>query len=363
MFIRYIFSILIIFFSYLFAHERKLYVYNWSDYITDNTLSEFEKKTGIKIIYDVFDSNEILEGKLMTGNTGYDIVVPTSNFLARQSSLGIFQPIQKNLLPNYKNLDFHLLKKMGNAGNKYAIPYLWSTTGIGYNVQKVKKALGKDAPVDSWDLIFKIENLKKLKNCGVSFLDSPEEIFSIVLNYLGKNPNSLYEEDYSLATEFLLKLRPYIRYFHSSHHINDLVNGNICVAIGWAGDILQLQYQNFSFQKTKKYDINYSIPKEGTLAFFDMLAIPKGAKNISEIYQFLNYLLEPKVIAEISSKTFYSNINKKAYLFLNKNFQKNSALYPPLSVISKIFLLKPNNLNAQLNRFRTRSWIRVKSGL
>ena len=224
----------------LAAEQKTLHVYNWSDYIAPDTVANFEKETGIKVVYDVFDSNEVLEGKLMAGSTGFDLVVPSASFLERQLAAGVFQPLDKSKLPNWKNLDPEVLKLVAkhDPENKYAMPYLWATTGIGYNVDKVKAVLGKDAPVDSWDLVLKPENLEKLKSCGVSFLDAPEEIFATVLNYLGKDPNSSKADDYTgPATDLLLKLRPNIRYFHSSQYINDLANGDICVAIGWAGDV------------------------------------------------------------------------------------------------------------------------------
>jgi len=343
------------------AADKTLHVYNWSDYIAPNTVPDFEKQSGIKVVYDVFDSNEVLEGKLMAGSTGYDIVVPSSSFLARQLQSGVFQPLDKSKLPNYKNLDPDLLKKVEqhDPGNKYAIPYLWATTGIGYNVDKVKAALGKDAPVNSWDLVLKPENLEKLKSCGVSFLDAPEEIFATVLNYLGKNPNSSDAKDYSgAATDLLLKLRPSIRYFHSSQYINDLANGNTCVAIGWAGDVLQAK--NRAAAAKNGVNIAYSIPKEGALAFFDMLAIPKDAKNMDEAYQFLNYLMEPAVMANISNKIFYASGNKASVPLVEASVRDNPGIYPNAETMAKLFVLKVQD--PKLDRVRTRAWTKVKSG-
>ncbi|MFQ9623473.1 MAG: extracellular solute-binding protein, partial [Enterobacteriaceae bacterium] len=183
----------------LAAEQKTLHVYNWSDYIAPDTVANFEKETGIKVVYDVFDSNEVLEGKLMAGSTGFDLVVPSASFLERQLAAGVFQPLDKSKLPNWKNLDPEVLKLVAkhDPDNKYAMPYLWATTGIGYNVDKVKAVLGKDAPLNSWDLVLKPENLEKLKSCGVSFLDAPEEIFATVLNYLGKDPNSTKADDYT----------------------------------------------------------------------------------------------------------------------------------------------------------------------
>ncbi|RWR02063.1 spermidine/putrescine ABC transporter substrate-binding protein [[Pantoea] beijingensis] len=343
------------------AEQKTLHVYNWSDYISADTVPNFEKQSGINVVYDVFDSNEVLEGKLMAGSTGYDIVVPSSSFLARQLQSDVFQPLDKSKLPNYKNLDPALLEKVAqhDPGNKYAIPYLWATTGIGYNVDKVKAVLGQDAPVDSWDLVLKPENLEKLKSCGVSFLDAPEEVFSTVLNYLGKDPNSSDPKDYSgPATDLLLKLRPSIRYFHSSQYINDLANGNICVAIGWAGDVLQAK--NRAVAAKNGVNIAYSIPKQGALAFFDTLAIPKDAKNVDEAYQFLNYLMEPKVIADISNKMFYANGNKASVPLIDASVRDNPGIFPTPDIMSKLFVLKVQD--PRLDRVRTRAWTKVKSG-
>jgi len=343
------------------AEDKTLHVYNWSDYISADTVPNFEKASGIKVVYDVFDSNEVLEGKLMAGSTGYDVVVPSSSFLARQLQSGVFQELDKSKLPNYKNLDPELMKKVAqhDPDNKYAIPYLWGTTGIGYNVEKVKAALGADAPVNSWDLVLKPENLEKLKSCGVSFLDAPEEIFATVLNYLGKDPNSSDAKDYSgAATDLLLKLRPSIRYFHSSQYINDLANGNTCVAIGWSGDILQAK--NRAEQAKNGVHLAYSVPKEGALAFFDMMAIPKDAKNLDAAYQWLNYIMDPKVIADVSNKMSYANGNKASLPLINADIRNNPGIFPTPEAMSKLFVLKVQD--PKLDRARTRAWTRVKSG-
>lgn len=325
----------------LAAEEKTLHVYNWSDYIAPDTVANFTKETGIKVVYDVFDSNEVLEGKLMAGSTGFDLVVPSASFLERQLMAGVFQPLDKSKLPNWKNLDPELLQLVAkhDPDNKYAMPYMWATTGIGYNVDKVKAALGKDAPVNSWDLVLKPENLEKLKSCGVSFLDAPEEIFATVLNYLGKDPNSTKADDYSgPATDLLLKLRPNIRYFHSSQYINDLANGDICVAVGWAGDVMQASKR----AKEAKNGVNiaYSIPKEGALAFFDVFAMPADAKNKDEAYQFLNYLMRPDVIANVSNHIYYANANKAATPLENDDVRNNPGIYPTPDIRAKLFSLK-----------------------
>ena len=343
------------------ADEKTLHIYNWSDYIAPNTVPDFQKETGIKVVYDVFDSNEVLEGKLMAGSTGFDLVVPSASFLERQLAAGVFQPLDKSKLPNYKNMDPELLKMVAqhDPGNKYAIPYLWATTGIGYNVDKVKAVLGKDAPVDSWDLVLKPENLEKLKSCGVSFLDAPAEIYATVLNYLHLDPNSTKASDYTgAANDLLLKLRPNIRYFHSSQYINDLANGDICVAIGWAGDVMQAG--NRAKEAKNGVNVAYSIPKEGALAFFDVFAIPADAKNLDEAYQFLNYLMEPKVISQISNTVYYASGNKAATPLVNEDVRNNPGIYPPADVQAKLFTLKVQD--PKIDRVITRSWTKVKTG-
>ncbi|MDU4267185.1 MAG: spermidine/putrescine ABC transporter substrate-binding protein PotF [Enterobacter hormaechei] len=321
----------------LAAEQKTLHVYNWSDYIAPDTVANFEKETGIKVVYDVFDSNEV------------DLVVPSASFLERQLTAGVFQPLDKSKLPNWKNLDPDVLKLVAkhDPENKYAMPYLWATTGIGYNVDKVKAALGPDVKLDSWDVVLKPENLEKLKSCGVSFLDAPEEIFATKADdYTGP------------ATDLLLKLRPNIRYFHSSQYINDLANGDICVAIGWAGDVWQAA--NRAKEAKNGVNVSYFIPKEGALAFFDVFAMPADAKNKEEAYQFLNYLMRPEVIAHISDHVYYANGNKASVPLVSEEIRNNPAIYPPADVFAKLFTLKVQE--PKIDRVRTRAWTKVKSG-
>ncbi|MCG8707328.1 spermidine/putrescine ABC transporter substrate-binding protein PotF [Brenneria sp. 4F2] len=343
------------------AEKKVLHIYNWSDYIAPDTLDNFQKTSGINVVYDVFDSNEVLEGKLMAGSTGFDLVVPSDSFLERLRTAGVFQPLDWSRLPNAKNLDPELMKLVAqhDPDNKYAVPYLWNTTGIGYNVDKVKAVLGNDAPLDSWDLVLKPENLAKLKSCGVAFLDAPEDIFAAVLNYQGKDPNSGNEKDYrQSATELLLKLRPSIRYFHSSQYINDLANGDICVAIGWSGDVIQAA--NRAAEAKNGVNIGYSIPKEGAQVTFDMFAIPADAKRVDEAYQFLNYIMRPEVIADISNYVFYASANRASVPLLNEAVRNNPGIYPSDEVRAKLYITK--DMSPRLDRIRTRAWTRVKSG-
>lgn len=339
--------------------EPTVRVYNWSDYIGETTLEDFQKATGITPVYDVFDSNETLEGKLLAGHTGYDVVVPSSNFLAKQIKAGAFQKLDKSQLPNWQNLDPALLKQLekSDPGNQYGVPYLWGTNGIGYNVDKVKAALGTDK-LDSWAILFEPENLKKLSKCGVSFMDSPDEVYPAVLQYLGLDPNSTNPDDYKKAEAQLLKVRPYITYFHSSKYISDLANGNICVAFGYSGDVFQARSR--AEEAKKGVNIGYAIPKEGANLWFDLLAIPKDAKNVKEAHAFINYLLQPEVIAKVSDYVGYANPNPKAGELMNAELRQDETVYPPQAVMDKLYVMK--ELPPQILRLETRSWTRVKSG-
>ena len=336
-----------------------VHIYNWSDYIGETTLADFEKATGIKPVYDVFDSNETLEGKLLAGRTGYDVVVPSNHFLGKQIKAGAFQKLDKSQLPNYSNLDPVLLKRLeqNDPGNQYAVPYLWGTNGIGYNVEKVKAVLGIDK-IDSWSVLFEPENIKKLHSCGVAFLDSADEMMPTVLNYMGLNANSTNPKDYAKATDKLLAVRPYVTYFHSSKYIGDLANGDICVAIGFSGDIFQAKHR--AEEAKKGVNIAYSIPKEGGALWFDMLAIPKDSANVKEAHAFINYLLKPEVIAQVSDYVGYANPNPGSDKLMEQSIRTDEAVYPPQAVLDKTYVsieLPPN-----IQRLMTRSWTKVKSG-
>ncbi|UVK91200.1 polyamine ABC transporter substrate-binding protein [Pseudomonas sp. B21-051] len=336
-----------------------VHIYNWSDYIGETTLADFQKETGIKPVYDVFDSNETLEGKLLAGRTGYDVVVPSNHFLGKQIKAGAFQKLDRSQLPNYANLDPVLLKRLeqNDPGNQYAVPYLWGTNGIGYNVEKVKAVLGIDK-IDSWSVLFEPENIKKLHSCGVAFLDSADEMMPTVLNYMGLNANSTNPKDYAKATDKLLAVRPYVTYFHSSKYIGDLANGDICVAIGFSGDIFQAKHR--AEEAKKGVNIAYSIPKEGGALWFDMLAIPKDSSNVKEAHAFINYLLKPEVIAQVSDYVGYANPNPGSDKLMEQSIRTDEAVYPPQAVLDKTYVsveLPPN-----IQRLMTRSWTKVKSG-
>ncbi|MGA6176122.1 polyamine ABC transporter substrate-binding protein [Delftia sp. zbq_16] len=336
-----------------------VHIYNWSDYIGETTLEDFEKTTGIKPSYDVFDSNETLEGKLLAGRSGYDIVVPSNHFLGKQIKAGAFQKLDRSLLPNWKNLDPELLKQLetNDPGNLYAVPYLWGTNGIGYNVEKVKAALGIDE-VDSWAVLFEPENLKKLNSCGVAFMDSPDEMYPSVLNYLGLDPRSTNPDDYKKAEAKLMELRPYVTYFHSSKYIGDLANGNICIAFGYSGDVFQAAAR--ADEAGKGIEIAYSIPKEGANLWFDLMAIPADAPNPKEAHAFMNYVLDPAVIAPISDYVGYANPNPASDKLMDQEVRNDPSIYPSPEVMSKLYI--STELPPKIMRQMTRSWTKIKSG-
>ena len=341
------------------ADDKVLHVYNWSDYIAPDTIANFEKESGIKVVYDVFDSNETLEAKLLAGKSGYDIVVPSNNFLAKQIKAGVYQELDKSKLSNYDNLNKSLLKavSVSDPDNKHAFPYMWGSIGIGYNPEKVKAALGVDK-IDSWDVLLKPENIAKLKSCGVSFLDSPTEMLPIALHYLGLPTDSQKPDDLKKAEELFLKIRPSIGYFHSSKYISDLANGNICVAVGYSGDIQQAKSR--AAEAGGKVKVAYDIPKEGAGSFFDMVAIPKDAENVTGAYAFMNYLLKPEVMAAITDSVRFPNGNEKATALVDKEITSDPGIYPPADVQAKLYAIA--DLPAATQRLMTRSWTKIKSG-
>ncbi|MBE7215399.1 MULTISPECIES: polyamine ABC transporter substrate-binding protein [Shewanella] len=340
--------------------EEVVRVYNWSDYIAEDTLANFEKETGIRVIYDVFDSNEVVEAKLLSGSSGYDIVVPSNSFLAKQIKAGAFQKLDSNQLPNHKNLNPELMKQLETAdpGNQYSVPYLWGTNGIGYNEAKVKAVLGDDAPVDSLELIFNPKYAEKLASCGLALLDSADEMVPMAMLYLGLDPNSTKSEDFKKAGKVLAKVRPYITYFHSSRYITDLANGDICVAFGYSGDIFQAAAR--AEEADNGQVISYAIPKEGANLWFDMLAIPADAKNVHNAHTFINYLLRPEVIAPITNYVAYANPNLAAQEFVDKEILNDTSIYPNEEILKRLYVGEVRPLKAQ--RVMTRVWTKVKSG-
>ena len=341
------------------ADNKVLHVYNWSDYIAPDTIANFEKESGIKVVYDVFDSNETLEAKLLAGKSGYDIVVPSNSFLAKQIKAGVYQELDKSKLSNYDNLNKSLLKavSVSDPDNKHAFPYMWGSMGIGYNPEKVKAALGVDK-IDSWDVLMKPENIAKLKSCGVSFLDSPTEMLPVALHYLGLPTDTTKKADLKQAEDLFMKIRPSIGYFHSSKYISDLANGNICVAVGYSGDIYQAKSR--AEEAGGKVKVSYNIPKEGAGSFFDMVAIPKDAENVEAAYAFMNYLLKPDVMAAITNSVRFPNGNEKATALVDKDITSDPGIYPSAEVQSKLYAIA--DMPAATQREMTRSWTKIKSG-
>lgn len=329
----------LLFFGFVFGNKSQaadavVNVYNWSNQIGKKTIAQFEQETGIKVHYEVFDSNEMLETKLIIGGSGYDIVSPTDNFLDRQLESDLYLPLDKNKLPNWVNLDSKFMQIMAkhDPENRYAIPNVLMTTGIGYNVEQLKKRLGdnffnKDLKNNSWALIFEPEYTEKLKDCGIALIDSPTDIISSALIYLHLDPNSENPEDYAKVSILINKIRPDIRYIHSSRYIDDLANGNICIALGWSGDVLQAADRAKNAQNG--IQIQYVIPKEGGLVAFDTLAIPKDAPHPEAAHAFLNFMLRGDVAAQVTNELHFANANQVANEhFVNPEIIQNNAIYP-----------------------------------
>ncbi len=344
--------------SQISAQSRTLNVYNWSDYIDESILTDFTKETGIKVTYDVFDSNEILETKLLAGGTGYDIVVPSGTFLSRQITAGVFQPLDKSKLSNLSNMWSTITERTNtyDPDSKYSINYMWGTTGIGYNVSKAKEILG--GPVVSWDVVFDPQKLAKFKECGIHVLDAPAELVPAALNYLGKNPDSKDAGDIAEASTLLAKLTPNVQKFHSSEYINALANGDICLAVGWSGDIFQARDR--AAEAKAGVEVGYAIPKEGALMWFDQMAVPSDARNVAEAHEFLNYIMRPDVIAKASNYVYYANGNKASQPLLEKDVLEDPAIYPDAATLAKTYITTP--YDAKIQRIVTRAWTKVKTG-
>lgn len=345
------------------AHSQGvLNIYNWSDYIADDTIKNFEKETGIKVRYDTFDNNEILHAKLVAGKTGYDLVVPSSNWAAIQLSGGLLTKLDKSKIPNYKNLDPAIMGGLVklDAGNAHLIPWLWGFTTVGINVDKVKAALGSTPmPENVYDLVFDEKYMSKLKSCGVSYLDSASEIIPTMLHYQGKNAYSRSAADYKEALPALQKVRPYITLFSSSGYINDLASGSLCVALGWSGDI-NIARQRAIDNKTGQ-KIEALIPKTGGVPFYDTMAIPADAQNSENAYKFINYILKPEVHASITNKVFYANPNKESLKFVNKDVAENRSVF--LAETDQKKLVAVDSVPNDIRRTITRIYTSFKTGL
>ncbi|MBZ6077130.1 polyamine ABC transporter substrate-binding protein [Microvirga puerhi] len=342
------------------AQERVVNVYNWSDYIDPKALDEFTKATGIKVVYDTYDNNEIVETKLLAGKSGYDIVVPSGPFLQRLIGAKIFQKLDKAKLPNLANQWPEITQRLAvfDPGNQYAVNYMWGTTGIGLNVKKVRDILGNDMPLNTWDLVMKPEYASKLKSCGIYMLDSPEDLFPGILAYLGLNPDSKRNEDLTKAGDALFRIRSYVQKFHSSEYINALANGDICVAVGYSGDIIQARKR--AEEAKNGVEVSYVIPREGALMWFDNFAIPSDAKNVAEAHEFINFMLKPEIAAMNTNFVSYASGNLAAKKFVKPEILNDPGIYPDDATFKRLFTNTAYDERSQ--RTVTRLWTRVKTG-
>lgn len=337
----------------------ELNVYNWSDYIGENTIENFAKEYDVKVRYDTYDGNETLEAKLVVGNTGYDIVFPSSSFFARQIKAGIYQPLDRSKLTNWSNLDQWVLKQQAgyDPGNVYAVPYMWGTNGFTYNVAMIKERM-PDAPLDSLRMIFDPEVVSKFADCGVSFLDSPEDVFPLALAYMGKDPMSQNPDDIVAATEMLMKVRPYIKLFDSQQYLNDLPNSDRCLAMTWSGDYAVAAAR--AEEAGLDIELAYTVPKEGSNIWFDAMLIPADAPNVENAHLFLNYMMRPDVIADCTNYTYYANGNRAARDLVLPEILEDPAIYPDEETQKRMF---PSVVRDEaVQRVITREWTRLKTG-
>lgn len=343
------------------AGGRVVYVYNWPDYIARDTLANFERDTGIQAVYDIYDSNEMLEAKLLAGEPGYDLVFPSARpFAQRHIQSGAYAPLDKSKLPQLGNIDPDLLAGLEDVdpGNAYTLPYLWGTTGLGINVAKVRAALGEDAPLDSWSLLFDPANAARLADCGIAVLDDEQETFAAALIWKGMDANGTLGGETAAATSAYAAIRPYIRYFHSSRYVDDLAAGDVCLAMGYSGDIAQAAAR--SAEAENGFEIRYVIPKEGALRWFDLMAIPKDARHVSEAHALMDYLLRPEVAAGIANHVAYGSPNLAALPLLAPEIAGDPSIYPPAEVLAR--LVDPKTLPAEVTRERVRAWTAIKTG-
>lgn len=340
------------------TNERLLRIFNWKDYIDPDVLVEFSRATGVMPIYNEYDDNAIPDARLTRGKADFDLVSPTATpYMERQIKAGLYLPLDKSKIPNFKNLDPQLLKlvEASDPGNVHGIIYQWGTTGIVYNPAMVKAAL-PDTPVDSLDIVFNPDHLKHLQKCGVAMLDSPTEIMPLVFRYLKRSPDTEDPRDYIDAEAVMKSIRPYIKYFHSSRYVDDLADGRICIAIGWNGDV-NLANDHARARQTKQV-LEYAIPVEGTVVWFDMMAIPKTAKNSEAAHDFLNYILQPAVMGRISNKTGYANAVPASRPYLSESLNKNGVAYPSDAVMAKLFSI--GDASPERTRALQQVWTRMR---
>ena len=339
--------------------EKVLNVYNWSDYIQPSVIPDFERQYGIRVNYDVFDSNEMLETKLLTGHTNYDIVVPSGAFLERQLQADIYRKLDKALLPNLKNVDPQVARAAAvyDPGNQYSVDYMWITSGVGYNTAEIRAHM-PDAPVDSWRMLFDPAVVSKFTDCGVSILDAPSEVVATVLLFLGRHPNSDSPEDLKAAMAVLKSIRPYVRYVDASRYIDNLANGNTCLVMGWSGDIKQAHDR--AREAGKGVAIAYSIPREGAIANYDVLAIPADAPHVRNAHLFIDFLLRADIAARNSDLIKYANSVLPSIEPLDPAVASDPGVYPPPAVRARLTPERPRPPGYQ--RLLTRAWTRFKTG-
>ncbi len=341
------------------GEEKVVHVYNWIDYVAPTTIADFEAKTGIRVVYDTYDANEILETKMLTGRSGYDVVFPSAVPLARQVAAGAIGRLDKSKLPNLAHMDPFVMERiaLNDPGNEHSIPYMWGTAGLGYNPEKVKKAIGIDR-LDSWGAIFDPAVAAKLAKCGIAMMDVPEDTFMVARTYLGLDANSERPEDLAAAEALLKRVRPYIRYFNTSQLMNDLASGEVCVAFSWNGYLIQARDRGAA--AASPVTLTYSIPKEGSFIWFDTVAIPADAPHPGNAHAFLDYLMEPEVIAKVSNQIGYANGNRDSLPYLESRVRDDPAVYPPAEVMLK---LHPDTPESQgYKREASRAWTRIKTG-
>lgn len=343
------------------ASAEEVRVYNWSDYIEESLLEKFTEETGIKIIYDVFDSNEVLETKLLAGGSGYDVVVPSASFLQRQIVAGVFQPLDQSKISNSGNLWDVIQDRTAiyDPDGQYSVNYMWGTTGIGYNTQKVAEALGDDAPTDSLALLFDPANAEKLASCGIHLLDAPTEVIPAAMAYLGKDPTSQDPADIEAAGALLAQIAPHVQKFNSSEYISALANGEICVAFGWSGDVFQAQFR--ALEAENGVDIAYSVPSEGALMWFDQMAIPADAPNPDAAHKFIDFMLDAENSAAASNYVYYASGNFAAQPLLEEDLIGDPAIYPDAATLENLYTMEAYPPRVQ--RVVTRTWTRIKSGI
>ncbi len=342
------------------AQERVVHVYNWSDYVDPGVLQDFTRETGIRVVYDTYDTNEILETKLLAGRSGYDVVVPSGPFLQRLIGASVFRRLDRAKLPNLATVWPEIAARLAvfDPGNLHAVDYMWGTTGIGVNVAKVRERLGPDAPLDTWDLLLKPELSAKLKDCGIHVLDSPEDVFPGILRALGLDPDSKRPEDLQKAADALTRVRGTIRKFHSSEYINALAGGDICLAIGYSGDILQARKRAAEAGSATR--IAYAIPREGALMWFDSLAIPADAKNVEEAHAFIDYMLRPAVAARNTNTVSYANGVGASRPLVAPDILADPGIYPDPATFGRLFTNTAYDERTQ--RIVTRLWTRIRTG-